>query len=89
LKFWGICTSAFAAMALKSIEDSELPKHCTPGDAWVAVDGDVYNVSKFAKLHPGGAKVLEHLAGKMSQQSFTSSTGVMCSQSTPVSGWAA
>lgn len=50
-------------MSLKIIEEGELAKHCTPGDAWVAVDGDVYNVSKFAKLHPGGAKVLEHLAG--------------------------
>jgi len=29
----------------------------------MAVDGDVYDVSKFARVHPGGAKVLEQLAG--------------------------
>lgn len=50
-------------MALKTISDAELVQHNKPGDAWVAVDGDVYNVSKFASLHPGGAKVLEQLAG--------------------------
>jgi len=30
---------------------------------WMAIDGDVYDVSKFARIHPGGAKVLEQLAG--------------------------
>jgi len=46
------------------ITPEELAKHNTPGDMWMAVNGDVYNVSKFAKLHPGGAQVLEQYAGK-------------------------
>jgi len=29
----------------------------------MAIDGDVYDVSKFARMHPGGAKILEQLAG--------------------------
>lgn len=44
-----------------SVED--LKTHDKPGDMWLGIAGDVYNVSKFAELHPGGAKVLEQLAG--------------------------
>lgn len=50
-------------MAAKIIADADLARHNKPGDLWLAVDGDVYDVSKFARLHPGGAKVLEQLAG--------------------------
>jgi len=48
---------------LKVVTNEELAKHNKPGDLWLAVNGDVYDVSKFAPLHPGGAKVLEHLGG--------------------------
>jgi len=30
---------------------------------WLAVAGDVYNVSKFAGMHPGGSKLLEQFGG--------------------------
>jgi len=45
------------------ITAAELAGHATAADMWIAIDGDVYDVSKFARLHPGGAKVLEELAG--------------------------
>jgi len=48
---------------MKSISASELAKHSKAGDLWLAIDGDVYDASKFARVHPGGAKVLEQLAG--------------------------
>ncbi|CAE8632725.1 unnamed protein product [Polarella glacialis] len=41
-----------------------------PGNMWLAVNGDVYDMSKFGKMHPGGVtlaqlvKVLEELAGR-------------------------
>ena len=39
-------------------------KHNKSGDAWVAVNGDMYDVSKFAKLHPGEElNLLEHAGG--------------------------
>ena len=31
----------------------EIEKHNTPDDLWIAVDGDVYDMSKYHKLHPG------------------------------------
>jgi len=43
---------------------AELAKHKTPEDCWVAIDGKVYDVSKFLSQHPGGAKVLYDLAGR-------------------------
>lgn len=45
------------------VSAEDLAKHNTPGDIWMAIDGDVYDVSKFAKMHPGGAKILEQFAG--------------------------
>eukprot|EP00929_Paragymnodinium_shiwhaense_P084222 TRINITY_DN45014_c0_g3_i1.p1 TRINITY_DN45014_c0_g3~~TRINITY_DN45014_c0_g3_i1.p1 ORF type:complete len:471 (+),score=88.79 TRINITY_DN45014_c0_g3_i1:120-1532(+) len=55
-------------MALISL--AELSKHDKAGDMWVAVDGEVYDVSKFAKLHPGGAQIIEQYAGKDVSQEF-------------------
>jgi len=51
------------ASPMKIITVPELAQHAKPGDMWLAIEGEVYNVSKFANLHPGGAKVLEQLAG--------------------------
>mmetsp|Transcript_36297 Transcript_36297/g.67509 ORF Transcript_36297/g.67509 Transcript_36297/m.67509 type:complete len:515 (-) Transcript_36297:196-1740(-) len=54
----------------KQISLSELARHDKPGNLWVAINGDVYDVSKFAQLHPGGAKVLEEVAGKDATEEF-------------------
>jgi alkylation response protein AidB-like acyl-CoA dehydrogenase/predicted heme/steroid binding protein len=48
----------------------EVAKHNTPGDAWVIVDGDVYDVTKFAKLHPGGMGTLLDFAGQDVTEDF-------------------
>ncbi|ORX48572.1 acyl-CoA dehydrogenase NM domain-like protein [Hesseltinella vesiculosa] len=48
----------------------EVKKHSVPGDAWIIIDAEVYNVSTFADLHPGGAQVLNELAGKDVTEDF-------------------
>mmetsp|Transcript_48116 Transcript_48116/g.148518 ORF Transcript_48116/g.148518 Transcript_48116/m.148518 type:complete len:517 (+) Transcript_48116:95-1645(+) len=48
---------------MKTYSASELSQHGKPGDMWLAIDGHIYDVSKFARVHPGGSKVLEQLAG--------------------------
>lgn len=39
----------------------EVARHNTQGDAWVVIDGDVYDVSKFSRLHPGQVRSGSHL----------------------------
>lgn len=37
---------------------SEVRRHRTPEDAWTVVHGEVYDVSQFSKVHPGGGLIL-------------------------------
>lgn len=52
-------TAMAAAYPFKSSEDrtvtwEDLAKHNTVNDAWIAIKGRVYDVTEFAKVHPGG-----------------------------------
>lgn len=49
---------------LKTYTREEVKKHSVEGDAWIIIDAEVYNISTFADLHPGGAQILYELAGK-------------------------
>ncbi|PPQ99787.1 hypothetical protein CVT26_009164 [Gymnopilus dilepis] len=50
----------------------EVTRHNKEGDLWIVIDSKVFDVSKFADLHPGGANVLyaESVAGKDATQAF-------------------
>jgi len=48
----------------------EVAKHNKPEDAWIIVDGNVYDISKFAKLHPGGKETLLDYAGQDATEDF-------------------
>mmetsp|Transcript_3880 Transcript_3880/g.4844 ORF Transcript_3880/g.4844 Transcript_3880/m.4844 type:complete len:113 (+) Transcript_3880:484-822(+) len=37
---------------------------------WIAVNGEVYNVTEFAADHPGGVEVLEDVAGRDATPEF-------------------
>jgi alkylation response protein AidB-like acyl-CoA dehydrogenase/predicted heme/steroid binding protein len=60
----------------KTITSQQLAEHNVigqygkPGDMWLAIAGDVYDVSKFARLHPGGGQLLEQLAGRDVTEEF-------------------
>eukprot|EP01062_Namystynia_karyoxenos_P073343 TRINITY_DN70143_c0_g1_i1.p1 TRINITY_DN70143_c0_g1~~TRINITY_DN70143_c0_g1_i1.p1 ORF type:complete len:520 (+),score=141.16 TRINITY_DN70143_c0_g1_i1:91-1650(+) len=49
---------------------SEVAQHNKPGDLWMVIDGGVYDLSKFAKMHPGGERVLSDHAGKDATAAF-------------------
>ena len=42
---------------------SELALHNSPDDCWVLFYGNVYDMSNYARRHPGGAKIITNLAG--------------------------
>jgi len=46
------------------ITRSELEQHKSISDCWIAIDGVVYDVSKFLKSHPAGAGVILGVAGR-------------------------
>lgn len=43
----------------KEISIDELSTHNTEKDAWIAIDGIVYDISNFIPNHPGGAAILK------------------------------
>jgi alkylation response protein AidB-like acyl-CoA dehydrogenase/predicted heme/steroid binding protein len=55
---------------MANITREDVKKHCTPEDAWIIVDGDVYDVTKFAKNHPGGKALLLEYAGRDATDDF-------------------
>lgn len=53
-----------------SITREEVAKHNKADDAWIIVDGDVYDVTRFAGVHPGGTNILLEYAGKDATEDF-------------------
>lgn len=52
------------ADSTRYISQEELGKHSKPGDLWISIQGKIYDVSKWAKDHPGGELPLLSLAGQ-------------------------
>ncbi|KAL8495077.1 hypothetical protein ACS0TY_019296 [Phlomoides rotata] len=48
----------------KYITSDELKKHNRHGDLWVSIQGKVYNVTEWSKIHPGGDAPLLNMAGQ-------------------------
>ncbi|CAJ1460286.1 unnamed protein product [Effrenium voratum] len=55
-------------MTVISLE--ELSKHTAPNDTWMAIHGLVYDTSGFMTEHPGGAQLLESVAGQDASAEF-------------------
>eukprot|EP01059_Diplonema_ambulator_P002923 TRINITY_DN12553_c0_g1_i1.p1 TRINITY_DN12553_c0_g1~~TRINITY_DN12553_c0_g1_i1.p1 ORF type:complete len:522 (+),score=201.30 TRINITY_DN12553_c0_g1_i1:43-1566(+) len=55
---------------MKAVTIDEVKMHNKPGDMWIAVDGLVYDISKFAPMHPGGERVMRNYAGKDGTEVF-------------------
>lgn len=42
----------------------EVQSHCNRNDQWLVIDRKVYNITHWAKRHPGGFRVISHYAGE-------------------------
>jgi len=51
---------------------NEIRTHNTRHDKWIVIEGEVYNVSKWAYKHPGGSIVMTHYAGQDATEAFMS-----------------
>lgn len=51
------------APTTKNYTLADVSKHNNPSDCWTAVNGKVYEVTKWIKEHPGGAKAIISMCG--------------------------
>ncbi|KAI3370689.1 hypothetical protein L3Q82_007245 [Scortum barcoo] len=49
----------------------EVQSHCSRDDQWLVIDRKVYNITQWAKRHPGGRRVIGHYAGEDATEAFT------------------
>lgn len=80
IKKASVATGATAFTALLSyflfdqsegdISASELRKHNTVHDCWIALNGEVYDVTAFLQMHPGGVARLMEVAGGDATEKF-------------------
>ncbi len=63
-------SSAPAAQPLRLISHSELSKHNTKSDCWVAIHGLVYNLTSFLEDHPGGVQSILREGGRDGTRAF-------------------
>ncbi|KAF5227589.1 hypothetical protein FOXYS1_16062, partial [Fusarium oxysporum] len=54
----------------KVFTTSDVASHNKPGDLYIIVDGDVYDLTKFQDDHPGGKKILQRVGGKDASKQF-------------------
>ena len=49
---------------------AEVAKHASADDNWIIIDDTVYDVSKFARFHPGGRAFVDGVAGQEATKQF-------------------
>jgi len=42
----------------------DVRQHDSASDKWIVINDDVYNVTEWAKRHPGGYRIISHYAGQ-------------------------
>ncbi|KAK3910947.1 Cytochrome b5 reductase 4 [Frankliniella fusca] len=56
---------------LQDVGPEQLAQHCRRDDAWLAIRGNVYNVTPYMNFHPGGVEELERGIGTDATKLFS------------------
>ena len=48
----------------------EVKKHNTKDDCWLIIKGQVYNVTEFLSIHPGGSSIVVSVGGQDATEYF-------------------
>lgn len=67
LGYWLINRHKFKLLDLINIPEftiDEIEKHNSNDSLWVHYEGNVYDITKFISVHPGGTQVLRDIGGK-------------------------
>ena len=72
-----VLTSAVtpAQAATKSYTLAQVKAHKSSSNCWSAVNGKVYNLTKWVKKHPGGASVITSMCGRDASAAYKSQHG--------------
>ena len=49
---------------------ADVQKHATAADCWSAINGSVYDLTKWESMHPGGSRAIVGLCGRDGSQAF-------------------
>jgi cytochrome b involved in lipid metabolism len=60
----------FAAEKPRTISLQELARHNTASDCWMAIDGSVYDFTRYVPMHPAPPQVLTDWCGKEATEAF-------------------
>nr|KAG5714734.1 hypothetical protein BaRGS_000222 [Batillaria attramentaria] len=55
---------------VKTYSWNEVKEHSSVQDKWLVIDGQVYNITSWARKHPGGNRVISHYAGQDATDAF-------------------
>jgi hypothetical protein len=59
-----------APLSLPVLDPAEIARHNTAESLWVVMSGEVYDLTDWARLHPGGLDVLLRVAGRDATAAF-------------------
>jgi cytochrome b involved in lipid metabolism len=59
-----------SAAVARTVSAEDLARHGSAGDCWLAVEGGVYDVTRYVSSHPAPERVLTDWCGKEATQAF-------------------
>lgn len=87
IAFWLLVTAFWAASlwlppaddslvvaAEKSYSTADLARHATPADCWMAIRGNVYDLSTYLPEHPSRPEMVEPWCGKEATEAYNTKT---------------